>query len=211
MERGAKWISVLEKGEGEKEKAEEDHRQKVDVKGEEKDEKSEREEEKKKEREEKKEREKEKEKEKRQSLKEWKPQGEGPHLVALSSQCNWSGYRIDLKSAISEIKSKITPMPNSDKNISSTANSGNNIFILVDAASSLSSAPLDLTLEGLKDADFVTVSLYKWLGYPTGLGCLLIRNTAIHILVCITPVLFSSSSSSSRPHSNLSVIQKCRF
>jgi molybdenum cofactor sulfurtransferase len=51
--------------------------------------------------------------------------------------------------------------------------------VLLDAAALVPTARLDL--EVVKP-DFVAVSFYKMFGYPTGLGCLLVRNTAIHTL-----------------------------
>ena len=46
--------------------------------------------------------------------------------------------------------------------------------VLLDAAAFVPTRPLDLTAF---PADFVTVSFYKIMGYPTGLGALLVRNS----------------------------------
>ena len=51
--------------------------------------------------------------------------------------------------------------------------------VLVDAAAFVPTNPLDLRLVS---PDFVAVSFYKMFGYPTGVGCLLIRDTAIATL-----------------------------
>ena len=51
--------------------------------------------------------------------------------------------------------------------------------VLLDAAAFVPGNRLDL---GRVRADFVCVSFYKMFGYPTGVGCLLIRNTALSIL-----------------------------
>lgn len=51
--------------------------------------------------------------------------------------------------------------------------------VLLDAAAFVPSSPLDL--KALLP-EFVSVSFYKIFGYPTGLGCLLIRNTDFHKL-----------------------------
>src|SRR5471030_1654278 len=51
--------------------------------------------------------------------------------------------------------------------------------VLVDAAAFVPTNRLDLRLVS---PDFVAVSFYKMFGYPTGVGCLLIRNTAIATL-----------------------------
>ncbi len=48
--------------------------------------------------------------------------------------------------------------------------------VLLDAAAFVPTNRLDLRLVA---PDFVTVSFYKMFGYPTGVGCLLIRNSAL--------------------------------
>jgi molybdenum cofactor sulfurtransferase len=48
--------------------------------------------------------------------------------------------------------------------------------VLLDAAAFVATSRLDLSAVR---PDFVTVSFYKMFGYPTGVGCLLIRNTAL--------------------------------
>ncbi len=47
--------------------------------------------------------------------------------------------------------------------------------VLLDAASHVSTSALDLQAS---PADFVCLSFYKMFGFPTGLGALLVRNTA---------------------------------
>jgi selenocysteine lyase/cysteine desulfurase len=51
--------------------------------------------------------------------------------------------------------------------------------VLLDAAAFVPTNPLDLTTV---QPDFVAVSFYKMFGYPTGVGCLLVRNDAIDCL-----------------------------
>jgi selenocysteine lyase/cysteine desulfurase len=48
--------------------------------------------------------------------------------------------------------------------------------VLLDAAAFVPTNRLDL---GAVKPDFVTVSFYKMFGYPTGVGCLLVRNAAL--------------------------------
>jgi selenocysteine lyase/cysteine desulfurase len=48
--------------------------------------------------------------------------------------------------------------------------------VLLDAAAFVPTNRLDLTEV---QADFVTISFYKMFGYPTGVGCLLVRNDAL--------------------------------
>jgi molybdenum cofactor sulfurtransferase len=51
--------------------------------------------------------------------------------------------------------------------------------VLLDAAAFVPTNRLDLRVV---KPDFVTVSFYKMFGYPTGVGCLLVRNTALAVL-----------------------------
>lgn len=51
--------------------------------------------------------------------------------------------------------------------------------VLLDAAAFVPSNRLDLRLV---KPDFVSISFYKMFGYPTGVGCLLVRNTALRML-----------------------------
>ncbi len=51
--------------------------------------------------------------------------------------------------------------------------------VLLDAAAFVPTNPLDLSVWL---PDFVTISFYKMFGYPTGVGCLLARKTALHKL-----------------------------
>ena len=48
--------------------------------------------------------------------------------------------------------------------------------VLLDAAAYVPTNPLDLRVV---TPDFVSVSFYKMFGYPTGVGCLLVRNAAL--------------------------------
>ncbi|MEZ5354026.1 MAG: aminotransferase class V-fold PLP-dependent enzyme [Bryobacteraceae bacterium] len=51
--------------------------------------------------------------------------------------------------------------------------------VLLDAAAFVPTNPLDLTAV---QPDFVTISFYKMFGYPTGVGALLIRRSALDVL-----------------------------
>jgi molybdenum cofactor sulfurtransferase len=53
-------------------------------------------------------------------------------------------------------------------------------FVALDAASFASSDQIDL--QALNGAHFVVLSFYKIYGYPTGLGCLLIRKNVLGML-----------------------------
>ncbi len=52
--------------------------------------------------------------------------------------------------------------------------------VLLDAAAFVPTSRLDLSVY---KPDYVSISFYKMFGYPTGIGCLLIRNSAFHKLV----------------------------
>ena len=54
-----------------------------------------------------------------------------------------------------------------------------NYKVLLDAASFISTNPLDL--QDI-EADFVTISFYKIFGYPTGLGALVVKNSSLKYL-----------------------------
>ena len=87
--------------------------------------------------------------------------GGASNLVAFPAMSNFCGYRFPLE-WIDVIKREY---------------SGN--FVLLDAASHVSSASLDLSVH---KPDFVCVSFYKMFGYPTGLGALLVRQISLRAL-----------------------------
>jgi molybdenum cofactor sulfurtransferase len=79
-----------------------------------------------------------------------------PHLFAYPAQSNFSGVQHPLGS-IDQAHAK-------------------GWDVLLDAAAFVSSNRLDLSAV---KPDFVCVSFYKMFGYPTGVGCLLVRNAAM--------------------------------
>ena len=83
------------------------------------------------------------------------------NLVAFPAMSNFCGFRFPLK-WIDIFKAEYC---------------GN--LVLLDAASHLSSATLDLSVH---KPDFVCVSFYKMFGYPTGLGALVVRQSAMSAL-----------------------------
>ncbi|KFP80852.1 Molybdenum cofactor sulfurase, partial [Apaloderma vittatum] len=91
-----------------------------------------------------------------------------PHLFSYPAQSNFSGTKYPL-SWIQDIKSgKLCPIKIPGK-----------WFVLLDAASYVSSSPLDL---GVHQADFIPISFYKIFGFPTGLGALLVSNRIASLL-----------------------------
>ncbi|XP_042695762.1 molybdenum cofactor sulfurase [Centrocercus urophasianus] len=104
--------------------------------------------------------------------KDWLPAEEQncttPHLFSYPAQSNFSGTKYPL-SWIQDIKSgKFCPVKVPGK-----------WFVLLDAASYVSSSPLDL---GVHQADFIPISFYKIFGFPTGLGALLVNNRIAPLL-----------------------------
>ena len=83
------------------------------------------------------------------------------NLVAFPAMSNFCGYRFPLE-WIDIFKAEY----------------GGNL-VLLDAASHLSSATLDLSVH---KPDFVCVSFYKMFGYPTGVGALIVRQSALSAL-----------------------------
>ncbi|NXI47277.1 MOCOS sulfurase, partial [Galbula dea] len=91
-----------------------------------------------------------------------------PHLFSYPAQSNFSGTKYPL-SWIQDMKSgKLCPIKVPGK-----------WFVLLDAASYVSSSPLDL---GVHQADFIPISFYKIFGFPTGLGALLVNNRIAPLL-----------------------------
>jgi selenocysteine lyase/cysteine desulfurase len=84
----------------------------------------------------------------------------GPGLFAFPAQSNFSGVRHPLD-LVERAQAR-------------------GWDVLLDAAAFVPTNRLDL---GLVTPDFVTISFYKMFGYPTGVGCLLVRNTVMPRLV----------------------------
>ncbi|KDN64308.1 putative aminotransferase class-V [Colletotrichum sublineola] len=59
--------------------------------------------------------------------------------------------------------------------------------VLLDAAAYLPTAKLDLSAGGGVQPEFVIVSWYKLFGYPTGVGCLIVRRDALARLASSRP------------------------
>ncbi|XP_048219619.1 molybdenum cofactor sulfurase [Perognathus longimembris pacificus] len=90
------------------------------------------------------------------------------HLFCYPAQSNFSGTKYPL-SWIEDIKSgRMSPV-----------NLPGKWFVLLDAASYVSTSPLDLSTH---QADFVPISFYKIFGFPTGLGALLVNNRVAPLL-----------------------------
>lgn len=90
------------------------------------------------------------------------------HLFCYPAQSNYSGTRYPL-SWIEEVQSgRRSPVRVPGK-----------WFVLLDAASYVTTSPLDLSAH---QADFVPISFYKIFGFPTGLGALLVSNRVAPLL-----------------------------
>ena len=85
--------------------------------------------------------------------------GAQPKLMAFPAQSNFSGVKHPL-SLIEDAQDQ-------------------GWHVLLDAAAYVPTNPLDLRAVR---PDFVVMSFYKMFGYPTGVGCLLVRNDALPLL-----------------------------
>lgn len=83
-----------------------------------------------------------------------------PSLLAFPAQSNFSGVKHSL-SLCKHAKNK-------------------GFYVFLDAAAYAPSSPIDLSRIGA--VDFMIVSFYKLFGYPTGIGALLIRKSALTLL-----------------------------
>ena len=104
------------------------------------------------------------------------PQKEGGchtihHLFAYPAQSNFSGHKYPL-SWCQDIPEERVTIGDYDK--------GCGVWkVVLDAASYVSSSPLDLSRY---TPDFVVISFYKIFGFPTGLGALVVRRDNEHLL-----------------------------
>jgi selenocysteine lyase/cysteine desulfurase len=91
-----------------------------------------------------------------------------PNLFALPAQSNFSGVKHPLE-IVAHAQER-------------------GWHVLLDAAAFVATSRIDLSAAGPGSAgsnvqpDFMSVSFYKMFGYPTGVGCLLVRNDAIQAL-----------------------------
>ncbi|XP_068716282.1 molybdenum cofactor sulfurase-like [Montipora foliosa] len=91
------------------------------------------------------------------------------NLFSYPAMCNFSGTKYPL-GWISKVKEEL---------LFSKCSPSCHWFVVLDAASYVSTSPLDLTS---CTADFVPVSFYKMFGFPTGLGALIVRNSSSYVL-----------------------------
>ncbi|XP_042357648.1 molybdenum cofactor sulfurase isoform X2 [Plectropomus leopardus] len=92
-----------------------------------------------------------------------------PHLFCYPAQSNFSGRKYPLSHVKGIQARRLYP----------ACGRRGRWFVLLDAASHISCAPLNLQE---CPADFIPISFYKMFGFPTGLGALLVRNNAAGIL-----------------------------
>lgn len=97
------------------------------------------------------------------------------NLFAYPAMCNFSGRKYPLQ-WVKSIQTRSLMFCHSSCD---SEKYSKNWFVLLDAASHISSSPLDLTS---CSADFIPISFYKLFGFPTGLGALLVRNNSAHVL-----------------------------
>lgn len=96
--------------------------------------------------------------------------GDAPaSLFAYPAECNFSGATHSL-SLVEKIRNGAMETDSTRKN---------RWFVLLDAAKFVGTHQLDLSAV---QPDFVVMSFYKMFGYPTGMGALLIKKTALPML-----------------------------
>lgn len=104
----------------------------------------------------------------------YKNSDEANTLFVYPAQSNFNGYKYPID-AIDNIKDGC--LINTLKRNLCQIN--NNWYVLLDAASFVSTSKLDLSKT---QPDFVCLSFYKIFGYPTGLGALLVKNSIQDVL-----------------------------
>jgi len=99
---------------------------------------------------------------------------QGHSLFAMPAQCNFSGQKfIDQSQRLCDALHSTVEAKWYAEGSSEEGQSAMKWYFLLDAASFVSTSPLDLTKV---KADFTCVSFYKIFGFPTGIGCLIVRN-----------------------------------
>jgi molybdenum cofactor sulfurtransferase len=87
------------------------------------------------------------------------------HLLALPLECNFSGDRPDVSSAMAAARSASSP--------------NHQWHFLLDIAKAASTGPVNLKA---LDPDFACISFYKLFGFPTGLGALFVKRNKVDLL-----------------------------
>ncbi|CAI5718359.1 unnamed protein product [Peronospora destructor] len=91
-------------------------------------------------------------------------------LFAFPAECNFSGTRHNLNAIVNQVHAGCW---------NSSSNKDTRWLVLLDAAKYVATHRLDLST---CHPDFVTLSFYKIFGYPTGLGALVMRKSAMSYL-----------------------------
>ena len=107
--------------------------------------------------------------------------GASRNLLVLPLECNFGGDRLVMRG--------VNYVRDFQKGLVMAANGNKKWSILLDIAKAASTGPVSLrTL----NPDFACLSFYKLFGEPTGLGCLLVKRTAV-------PLLTTTSTSRKHP------------
>ncbi|CAI5727349.1 unnamed protein product [Hyaloperonospora brassicae] len=88
-------------------------------------------------------------------------------LFAFPAECNFSGTRHNMSAILDQVRAG---------RWKSSANKNTRWLVLLDAAKYVATDRLDLSTH---HPDFVVLSFYKIFGYPTGLGALIMRKSAM--------------------------------
>ncbi|KAM7349739.1 molybdenum cofactor sulfurase [Cochliomyia hominivorax] len=106
--------------------------------------------------------------------------GDGNSLVVFSAQCNFSGYKMPLELIeIIQKRGLVKRGTQISGDLQANKIDLNNFYIFLDAAAFVGSSYLDVTKY---KPDFFCVSFYKMLGYPTGVGALIVSKRGQEVL-----------------------------
>lgn len=109
------------------------------------------------------------------------------HLLVLPAECNFSGRKLDMATLRQALQS------------ARSSQQADHLTVLLDAAKLVGTSPLDLSSVQDGEVDMLCLSFYKMFGYPTGLGCLLVRHTCAARLMTVT-TLGSTASQAQQGH-----------
>ena len=100
----------------------------------------------------------------------------GTTLLTLPGECNLSGAKLNMQALQSLLESYLDPSSTS----SSSSNIGNKLYWLLDAAKLSGSDEINISAIPIHlQPHFIVCSFYKIFGYPTGIGCLLAKKSAL--------------------------------
>jgi molybdenum cofactor sulfurtransferase len=105
------------------------------------------------------------------------------HLLVLPMECNFGGDRPDVQLAFRKLQECTSASRSTFSTSEATDSSGyrhsQSWYTLLDMAKAACTSPINLCQ---LNPDFACISFYKMFGEPTGLGCLFVKRSAMHVL-----------------------------